>query len=161
MPQLPALDDFPYIPQDEDSFACVPACLEMICEYLALRKGREEIEEEIGYSVDDGTPFQNVFLLSGVRTVLIPSLQEAANQIERRLPVIADLRIDDNQVLGYAGEGPFDHAVVIVGVESAEVRFFDPLSWVRIGTGGPTSCDRAAFERAWLSGWVLTSHGGV
>jgi ABC-type bacteriocin/lantibiotic exporter with double-glycine peptidase domain len=154
MPQLPKLDDFPYVPQEEDSLSCVPACLEVICEYLGLEKRREEIEDELGYSVDDGTPFQNVQLLSGVHTIPIASLEEAVDQIEQGVPVIADLRIDDPAVLGYAGSGPFKHAVVIVGIEATEVLFFDPLRLAP--PGDPTAFYRAAFERAWQSGWAVT-----
>jgi ABC-type bacteriocin/lantibiotic exporter with double-glycine peptidase domain len=155
MPQLPALDNFPYISQEEDSWGCVPACVAMVCAFLEVQKTPEEIERELDYSVDVGTPFENLALLSGVRILQVRSIEEAARELERGLPTIADLRIEDSAVLGYWGCAPSLHAVVLVGVEDDQVMFFDPLSLVQLSTCGPTLCSRASFERVWLSGWLL------
>jgi len=156
MAQLPALDDFPYVGQEEDSLACVPACIEMICEFLGIQKERADIEDELGFSVDIGTPFGNVRLLSQVRAFSVASVKDAVNELERGLPVIAHLRIANAAVLGYSAEGAFLHAVVLVGADLNSVILFDPLSQVLLSTTSPTCCPRAVFEDAWLEGYVLT-----
>jgi hypothetical protein len=157
MPQLPDLDEFPYVPQEEDSLGCVPACIEMVCEYLGLLKDREEIESEVGYSPDQGTPFDNVGLLSRVHALPIGSVDEATDKLECGLPIIANLYIADAKVLGYFGEEASLRAVVLVGIETNTVLFVDPLSLVQLGTADATRCDLTDFEYAWLGGWVLTA----
>ena len=157
MPQLPAIDEFPYIAQDEDSLACVPVCVGMVCEVLGLPREQDELEVELGYFVDSGTPFENVGLIAGLRAWPVADVTEIAAEIERGLPIIANLRIDNDGVLGYAADGPFLHAVVVVGIDQEGVLFFDPLSQIQLSTTSPTVCERIDFERAWRGGWVLSA----
>jgi ABC-type bacteriocin/lantibiotic exporter with double-glycine peptidase domain len=155
MPRLPAFDDFPYVGQEEDSRRCVPACVEMVCAFLGVDKDSAEIDEEVGYSIDDGTPFESIEYLKGVLAFKVSSVDEAALELERGLPTIANLRITTPEVLGYAASQPYLHAVVVVDVQTDAVRFFDPDAQNQLSTSGPTECTREPFERAWRSGWVL------
>jgi hypothetical protein len=155
MPLLPGLDDFPYIAQEEDSLACVPACVEMVCLYVGIERDRDQIDGELGYTIDRGTNTDRVGFLSGMLVSHLESVDEAAIHLERGLPVIAHLQIVDPTVLGYYSSDPFLHAVTVVGVESATVVHFDPDSLTQLSTSHPRTCARGDFERAWLEGWVL------
>lgn len=115
-----------------------------------------DIEAELDYSVDAGTPFANIENVSVVAAMRVATLEEGILELERGLPTIVDLGINDATVLGYGGNVPFLHAVVLVGVEPEAVLFFDPLSQVQLSTCEPTSCDRRAFGHLWRSGWVLS-----
>jgi hypothetical protein len=155
MPQLPDIDDFPFVAQEEDSLACVPACVDMVCQYLGIDKDRDEIDEELGYSVDVGTGFPRVGLLSGLLANYERSFEDAAIYVDRGLPVIAHIWIEDPSVLGYCADRPFLHAVTVVCVEAVTVGFFDPDSVTQRSTSELRSCRRDDFERAWIEGWVL------
>lgn len=157
MPILPGLDAFPYVGQEEGSLACVPACVDMVCQFWDLAKSWSEIVAELDYSVDDGTPFSNVAWLSGVRVLPVVALRDIRVHLANAPPhpVIANLYIQGPEVLGYTAQVHMLHAVVVVGIEAEQVTFFDPLSLVQRSTTDPTECDLYSFEDAWLGGWVI------
>jgi len=155
VPQLPDLDDFPYVAQEEDCPDCVVACVRMVLLRLGLDRDQREIELELGYLPDLGTVFEHIAGISGVRAIRVGSVQDAEQHLEMADPVIGRLWIDDHSVLGYAAEQAFLHAVVVVGVEEQDVTFFDPHSTWQLNTVTERACDRRLFEDAWLGGFVL------
>jgi hypothetical protein len=158
MPQLPDLDEFPYLAQDEDRPECVPACVAIVCEYLGLDKEWDEICEELDYHVASGTEFERIAYLSGVEHVVVRDTADIEFYLGRPplTPVIANLYVPDTAVLGYSVSADIPlHAVVVVGIDEREVRFIDPLSHVQKSTFAPQVCRRLDFNRAWMEGYVL------
>lgn len=158
MPSLPNPDEFPYYAQDEDLPECVPACVAMIFEYLGIDLDPAALKHELGYDPQTGTEFSNISDLPGVRAIRVGGLDEVEDHLSAAVPapVIADLLVLDDEVLGYelAPVCPF-HAVVVVGLDTEYVTFSDPLSHALRSTELHSQCSRSAFERAWQRGFAL------
>ncbi|HZH98277.1 MAG TPA: C39 family peptidase, partial [Fimbriimonadaceae bacterium] len=127
MRSLSDWDHFPYEPQEEDSLTCVPCSVAMVCQYWGLQKDWDTIIDELDYNPEIGTPFENVGLLSGIRTLRVGQLEETTAHLDllEARPVVANLLIGNDAVLGYSSPQRFQHAVVIIGISRDHVTFFD------------------------------------
>lgn len=158
MPSLPNSDDFPYYGQAEDLPECVPACVAMVFEYLGVDCSWNALKDQLRFDPHGGTPFDNIADLEGVRVTRVGDLQEAEQHLSAPspTPVIADLLILDDEVLGYFLDSGFVlHAVVVVAVDEFEVTFSDPLSHHARSTESHRVCARGVFELSWQRGFAL------
>lgn len=158
MASLPAPDDFPYVHQDEDLPACVPACVLMVCTHLGIEVGWEELTADLGFDPQTGTPFANIENLRRLVAIRVDSLEE----VEQRLdlpspdPVIANLFVPDDELLGYSLNPDASlHAVVVVAIDERSATFSDPLSHAMRSTEAHTTCSRRVFAGSWLGGYAL------
>jgi hypothetical protein len=165
MRSLPDLDDFPYVEQDEDLPLCVPACVEMVYQYLGVSYDFEELRRDLHWDAIRGTDFMSIGTLTVVDPVYVKHLEEVevylaggyrAPAEARPVPVIANIYAPDDAVLGYLlnPESPL-HAVVVLSVEPDRVKFVDPLSYVEKSTRLEQECARREFARAWMDGFAL------
>lgn len=133
----------------------------MVYEYLGIEKDWSELLEELHYEPAVGTEFENCAKLTGVRPLRIEDVDEVENYLQRPAPspVIANLYVPDESVLGYSLEDPL-HAVVIVAIDDTTVTFSDPLSHYGISTTLHQTCDIQRFRNAWMGGFVLLPPAG-
>jgi hypothetical protein len=155
MPALPGLDTFPYVAQEEDALSCVVDCVDMVLQYWGIEREWRELGAELDYSVDDGTPFENVRYVSGVRSLRVGAVAEIEQFLERGIPVVANLEIGDAAVLGYHSHRRFLHAVVVVKIDADAAELYDPQSLVQLSSTAPRRCGVVDFERCWRSGWAI------
>jgi hypothetical protein len=162
MPSLPNLDEFSYCAQDEDLPACVPACVVMVYEHLGIEHTWEGVTIQLEFDPLSGTPFDHLYNLASVRAIPVTTLEE----IERHLadvepvPVIANLFILNDAVLGYTLDQSFSlHAVVVLALDDYQVVFSDPLSHAMLSTEAHSICSRSAFEQAWFGGVAILRLG--
>lgn len=158
MPSLTNPDDFPYRGQDEDLPECVVACVAMVYEFLELDYRHEDLAKLLEFDPYCGTPFENIANLPELRITAVHDLQEVELQLSGRdaTPIIANLLIGNDEVLGYLLDPSFAlHAVVILAIDTDEVTFSDPLSHAMLSTEAHRTCSRFLMEQAWLSGYAL------
>lgn len=162
MPSLPNLDEFPYCAQDEDLPACVPACVVMVYEHLGIEHTWEGVTTQLEFDSQRGTPFDNLHGLAGVRVIPVTTLEEVECHLvdAEPAPVIANLFVVDDAVLGYTLDQSFSlHAVVVLAVDGYQVVFSDPLSHAMLSTEAHSICSRSAFEQAWFGGVAIRRLG--
>jgi hypothetical protein len=158
MPSLPNLDEFPYSGQDEDLPACVVECAVMVCEYLEVDYSWKGLADQLDFDSQCGTPFDNIASLSGIRVTPVTAVEEVEGHFtaSEPAPVIANLLIVDDEVLGYGlAFASSLHAVVVLAIDAYQVTFSDPLSHAMLSTESHRVCSRADFEQAWLGGYAL------
>lgn len=158
MPSLPDADDFPFRSQDPDIPECVPVCVAMVYDYPGIDHDWEDLLTDLDFSPAFGTPFENIRNLRRVRIVSVSDLDDLHGHLSASTPrpVIANLLVTDDELLGYhLPQDLFLHAVVVVGVTDLEVTFTDPLSQEMFSTTFHRSCSRRVFADAWMGGFAL------
>jgi len=122
-----SLLNIPHHPQENDGY-CLPACVQMVLDYLGLPHAQEQLARELDVRPTLGAPASNVLRLrSDVLDVTFTSgnLSDLCTQLAHGSPLI---------VFVQAGELPHwqncisQHAIVVVGVDEQTVQILDPAA---------------------------------
>ena len=122
-----SLLNVPHHPQESDGY-CLPACVQMVLDYLGIPYAQEQLARELSVRPPLGAPASNVLRLrSDVLDVTFTSgnLSDLRTQLAQGSPPI---------VFVQAGELPHwqshisQHAVVVVGLDEQTVQILDPAA---------------------------------
>ena len=122
-----SLLNVPHHPQESDGY-CLPACVQMVLDYLGLPYAQEQLARELYVRPPLGAPASNVLRLrSDVLDVTFTSgnLSDLRTRVAQGSPPI---------VFVQAGELPHwqnrisQHAIVVVGLDEQTVQILDPAA---------------------------------
>jgi hypothetical protein len=131
----------------------------MVLQYWGIDRDWDALARELDYSLDEGTEFDRLALLSGVVSLPVRSVEDLDAFLARAIPVIANLLVSGPGVLGYDKRVPFLHAVVVLAVDAETVAFSDPMRLVEQGTSDHRVCSKQEFVTAWRGGWAIRVRG--
>ncbi|MEJ5309984.1 MAG: C39 family peptidase [Anaerolineae bacterium] len=117
----------PYHPQLDDGY-CLPACAQMVLDYLGIIVEQKHLARILGVRVPLGAPASNVLRLRS-ETVEVIFAEGAVHDLRNYLALERPLI-----VFVQAGELPHwrgcvsQHAIVVVGIDEASVDILDPAA---------------------------------
>jgi ABC-type bacteriocin/lantibiotic exporter with double-glycine peptidase domain len=124
---MPQLLPVPYHPQIVDGY-CLAACAQMILDYWQMPASQEAIARRLGIEPSVGVPAGRISELSSAQLAVVYESGEwetIAAWLDQQVPVIAMVQAGE---LPQWREETFQHAVVVVGYDAADVWILDPAA---------------------------------
>jgi len=115
--------------RQETNAGCLPACAQMILNYLGLDRSQTELARLMGTHPQAGTPYSHITRLRSseinVAYQKATGLDDLSQWLNRRLPVIAFVQM--RELPHWQGHWS-QHAVVVVGLDQIAVHVLDPAT---------------------------------
>lgn len=124
---MPELLPIPFHPQKADGY-CLAACAQMVLDFWAIPLEQEQIASQLSVIPGVGAPAGRISRFSSDQMSVIYETGEwetIPTWLDRRVPVIA--MVQAGELPHWQGEA-FQHAVVVVGYDSADVWILDPAA---------------------------------
>ncbi len=105
---------------------CLPACAEMVLNYLGISQSQEALAKKIKTTINLGTPRSNIKNLASRRITVNYNeghLTDIRSWLDRKVPVIVFIQAHELPI--WRGQD-FKHAVVVVGLEGKTIYLMDP-----------------------------------
>ena len=119
--------------RQETNAGCLPACAQMILNYLGLDRSQTELARLMGTHPQAGTPYSRITRLRSNKINIAyqraSGLDDLAKWLERQLPVIAFVQM--RELPHWQGHWS-QHAVVVVGLDQIAVHVLDPAASAQV-----------------------------
>ena len=119
--------------RQETNAGCLPACAQMILNYLGLDRSQTELARLMGTHPQAGTPYSRITRLRSNKINIAyqraSGLDDLAKWLERQSPVIAFVQM--RELPHWQGHWS-QHAVVVVGLDEITVHVLDPAASAQV-----------------------------
>jgi ABC-type bacteriocin/lantibiotic exporter with double-glycine peptidase domain len=119
--------------RQETNAGCLPACAQMILNYLGLDRSQTELAGLMGTHPQAGTPYSRITRLRSNKINIAyqraSGLDDLAKWLERQLPVIAFVQM--RELPHWQGHWS-QHAVVVLGLDQIAVHVLDPAASAQV-----------------------------
>jgi ABC-type bacteriocin/lantibiotic exporter with double-glycine peptidase domain len=119
--------------RQETNAGCLPACAQMILNYLGLDLSQTELARLMGTHPQAGTPYSRITRLRSNKINIAyqraSGLDDLAKWLERQLPVIAFVQM--RELPHWQGHWS-QHAVVVLGFDQIAVHVLDPAASAQV-----------------------------
>lgn len=140
---MPQLLPVPFYPQNSDGH-CLAACIQMVFEYWGILLDQERIAELLGVEPGVGVPAGRIMRFGHPRFQIVYDSGDwdtVIAYLDQATPLMA--MIQAGELSHWQGE-TFQHAVVVVGYDDANVWLLDPAV-----QSGPIAASIDEFMLAW------------